>query len=77
MLGAIAADTQRKLAEMELSVRMRQQGNEDAWKFVITTDVGKQQMDAIRTNAARLIADASDRVDVSQAQVRRSLAALL
>src|SRR5659263_192810 len=37
----------RKLAEMELSVRMRKEGNEETWKFVLTTDVGKEQMDAI------------------------------
>ena len=28
-------NVQRKLAEMDLSVRMRKQGNEDAWKFVL------------------------------------------
>jgi CHASE3 domain sensor protein len=38
----------RKMAEMDLSVRMRKEGNEDGWKFVLTTDVGKEQMDAIR-----------------------------
>jgi CHASE3 domain sensor protein len=38
----------RKLAEMDMSVRLRQDGKEDAWKFVITTDVGREEMDAIR-----------------------------
>lgn len=73
VLNAIADDTQRKLAEMDLSVRMRQQGNEDAWKFVLMTDVGKLHMDAIRVNATHLIAAANARVEISQAQIRRSL----
>src|SRR5438105_475870 len=30
-LGALTRNVQRKLAEMDLSVRMRKQGNEDAW----------------------------------------------
>jgi signal transduction histidine kinase len=66
-------NVQRKLAEMDLSVRMRKQGNEDAWKFILMTDVGKEHMDAIRLEAAKLIDAATARVDVSQDQVRRSL----
>jgi uncharacterized membrane protein YtjA (UPF0391 family) len=50
--GPAGRSVQRKLAEMDLSVRMRKQGNEDAWKFVLLTDVGKEQMDAIREQAA-------------------------
>ncbi|HUR89543.1 MAG TPA: CHASE3 domain-containing protein [Ramlibacter sp.] len=72
-LNEMSRDVQRKLAEMELSVRMRKQGNEDAWKFVLGTDVGMEHMDAIRAEAAKLIDSASHRVEVSQAQVRNSL----
>lgn len=72
-LNQLSRNIQRKLAEMDLSVRMRKQGNEDAWKFVLMTDVGKEHMDAIRVEAAKLIDIASARIDVSQDQVRRSL----
>jgi signal transduction histidine kinase len=72
-LGALTRNVQRKLAEMDLSVRMRKQGNEDAWKFVLMTDVGKEQMDAIREQATKLINASSARMEVSQAQVRKSL----
>jgi signal transduction histidine kinase len=73
ILNNLQLNTQRKLAEMDLSVRMRKQGNEDAWKFVLMTDVGKEHMDAIRAEATKLIELASSRVEVSQEQVRRSL----
>jgi len=46
--GQMSRHVSRKLAEMDLSVRMRKEGNEDAWKFVLTTDVGKEHMEAIR-----------------------------
>lgn len=72
-LNQLSRNVQRKLAEMDLSVRMRKQGNEDAWKFVLMTDVGKEHMDAIRAEAGKLIESASRRIDVSQEQVRRSL----
>ncbi|AEG94195.1 CHASE3 domain-containing protein [Ramlibacter tataouinensis] len=72
-VARLSRDVQRKLAEMDLSVRMRKQGNEDAWKFVLLTDVGKEHMDAIRTQAAGLIHTATERMEVSQTQVHRSL----
>ncbi|HXD40884.1 MAG TPA: CHASE3 domain-containing protein [Ramlibacter sp.] len=72
-LAQLTRNVQRKLAEMDLSVRMRKQGNEDAWKFVLMTDVGKEHMDAIRDEATKLINLASARMEVSQVQVRRSL----
>ncbi|HET8746452.1 MAG TPA: CHASE3 domain-containing protein [Ramlibacter sp.] len=72
-MNALSLNVQRKLAEMDLSVRMRKQGNEEAWKSVLLTDVGKEHMDAIREQAARLIESASQRMDVAQEQVERSL----
>jgi signal transduction histidine kinase len=72
-LAQLTRNVQRKLAEMDLSVRMRKQGNEDAWKFVLMTDVGKDQMDAIRDQATKLINASAAKMEVSQVQVRRSL----
>jgi signal transduction histidine kinase len=74
VLAQLHRNVQRKLAEMDLSVRMRKQGNEDAWKFVLMTDVGKEHMDAIRDEATKLIHASSASMEVSQVQVRRSLA---
>jgi signal transduction histidine kinase len=72
-LSQLGRNVQRKLAEMELSVRMRKQGNEEAWKFVLMTDVGKEHMDAIREQATKLIDASTARMEVSQVQVRRAL----
>ena len=63
----------RKLAEMELSVRMRKQGNEDGWKFVLTTDVGKEQMDAIRDLSAKLSASNIQKMEQAQVQIEKAL----
>ncbi|ROZ72200.1 histidine kinase [Ramlibacter sp. WS9] len=72
-LAQLSRNVQRKLAEMDLSVRLRKQGNDDAWKFVLMTDVGKEHMDAIREEAVKLINSSSHRMEVSQVQVHRSL----
>jgi len=72
-LAQLSRNVQQKLAEMDLSVRMRKQGNEDAWKFILMTDVGKQYMDAIRSEATKLINASAHQMEVSHAHVRRAL----
>lgn len=72
-LAQLGRNVQRKLTEMDLSVRMRKQGNEDAWKFVLTTDIGKEHMDAIRDHAITLITSAAGRMEQGQLQVNRAL----
>ena len=63
----------RKVAEMDMSVRLRQDGKEDAWKFVITTDVGREEMDAIRATALQLVNVSNKTLHEGQVQVLRSL----
>ena len=63
----------RKLAEIDLTVRMRKEGKEDAWKFVLTTDVGKEQMEGIRLRVANLGAASAKDMDNAQAQINRTL----
>jgi signal transduction histidine kinase len=72
-LNQLTRNVQRKLAEMDLSVRMRKQGNEDAWKFVLMTDVGKEHMDAIREQAGKLIQSATEGMTTAQDQVQQTL----
>ena len=63
----------RKLAEMDLTVRMRREGNEDGWKFVLTTDVGKEQMEAIREQSTRLMASSIHKMEQGQVQIQKAL----
>lgn len=71
--GLMSRHVSRKLAEMDLSVRMRKEGNEDAWKFVLTTDVGKEHMEAIREQSAKLAASSISKMEQGQEQIRRTL----
>ena len=69
----LSGQISRKLSEMELSLHLRRKGQEDAWKFVMSTDVGKENMDAIRQHSRALIERSNQRVGVSQADIRQSL----
>ncbi len=73
IIGQLTRNVQRKLAEMDLTVRMRKEGKEDTWKFVLLSDVGKEQMDAIREQAGRLIQSTGLRIDASRDQVGATL----
>ncbi len=69
----LSRSVSRKLAEMDLSVRMRKQGNEDAWKFVLTTDVGMDQMNVIRSQIVKLLHASDSKMGLAQAQITQSL----
>jgi signal transduction histidine kinase len=73
ILARLGRTVQRKLAEMDLSIRMKNEGKEDAWRFVLTTEVGKEQMDAIRTVAGQLVEETNQQTARGYAEVRHSL----
>ena len=49
------------MSEMELSLRLYRQGNEEAWRFVMFTDVGMENMDAIRDYTGKLLSGIDER----------------
>lgn len=63
----------RKLAEIDLTVRMRKENKEEAWKFVLTTDVGKDQMQAIRAQSVKLAASSIRKMEMGQTQINETL----
>ncbi|MGB4114988.1 MAG: CHASE3 domain-containing protein [Polaromonas sp.] len=71
--GLLSRHISRKLAELDLSVRMRRENKEEAWRFVLTTDVGKEQMQAIREQTAKLAAASISNMAQGQAQIRQTL----
>jgi signal transduction histidine kinase len=63
----------RKLAELDLTIKMRQAGQEEAWRFVLGTDVGREQMEGVRLQMDKLNAFSQKQVEAGQAQVKRDL----
>ncbi|KQM80289.1 CHASE3 domain-containing protein [Xylophilus sp. Leaf220] len=63
----------QKLAEIDFSVTLRKQGNEDAWRFVLLTDIGREHMEAIRLQTGKLMAETHSAVESGQQQVVRAL----
>lgn len=72
-LSTLSRSIARKMAEMDLTIRMRREGKEDAWKFVITTDVGEEQMQLIRQQANQLTEISTKKIELGQDQIRWTL----
>ena len=70
---ALARTITTKLSEMALSLDLRRKERQDAWQFVLSTDVGKQHMDAIRLHARALIDSSNAQVARGQAEIERAL----
>jgi signal transduction histidine kinase len=62
-----------KMAEMDLSIRMRKDGNEDVWKFVLTSDIGKKYMQAIRQESDSIAASNQSKMELAQDQFKKTL----
>jgi signal transduction histidine kinase len=62
-----------KLEEMEVSVRMRREGNEDGLRLVLATDSANQHMEVIKTQVDKLAKATSERMEGDQAHIRQTL----
>lgn len=71
--GIMSRHISRKLAELDLSIRMRRENKEEAWRFVLTTDVGKEQMQAIREQTIKLAAASIRNMEQGQVQIKQTL----
>jgi signal transduction histidine kinase len=71
--GILSRHISRKLAEVDLSIRMRRENKEEAWRFVLTTDVGMEQMEAIRQQTNKLAAASIRSMEQGQIQIRHTL----
>lgn len=69
----LSRQVSRKTAEMELSLRLFREGNEEAWRFVMFTDMGKQNMDAIRNYTQQLMEHSDARAEAKRSDVQNAL----
>ena len=70
----LARSVSKKLAELEVTVKLRQLGGEtENWMQVVRTDVGRSYMDAVRDKGNALIAAASVDIAVSRIRIDQSL----
>ncbi len=72
-LSELAKSVTQKLSELEFGVKLRTDGNEDAWRFALLSDLGRDHMNAIRSQAASLILANDHVIATDRELVERSL----
>ncbi len=65
----IKANTAGKLAELASTIDLHTQGRDEAWRELILSGVGKEQIDRIRSASERLFALESERVRAEREEV--------
>jgi signal transduction histidine kinase len=71
--ATLASLVNRKLSEMDTTIKLRAEGREEAWRAVIETDIGREQMEAIRLASERLLKRESDQITAGRASVYQTL----
>lgn len=69
----MAREISGKLSELDMTVRMRQADQEEAWKFVMTTNVGQAHMDVIRAQVIKLSLSSAGKMAQGKDQIQKTL----
>ena len=69
----LSRQIERKLSELELGLRLYKQGNEDASRFVISTDVGVENMENIRSYTQTLLNQIDQQAQQNLSDVEHTL----
>jgi signal transduction histidine kinase len=64
---------QQKLSELDATMRLYDEGRTEAWRTVLLTDIGKEQMQEIRRMSERLLAEEERREAAGRSDVDRTL----
>jgi signal transduction histidine kinase len=63
----------KKLSEMDTTIQLRTEGRDEAWRAVIETDIGREQMEAIRVASENLFKRESAQITTGRASVYQTL----
>jgi signal transduction histidine kinase len=63
----------RKLSELDTTMRLFDEGKQEVWRNLLMTGIGKEQMEALRSAAGRLLTLERDKVDAGRRDLRSTL----
>ena len=69
----LARHVTEKYRVMDLSVRLRREGSDEAWRLLLATDVGKEHMEVIRSQSERLLTSSVVKERKAHEKIKNSL----
>ncbi|HVK33189.1 MAG TPA: CHASE3 domain-containing protein [Burkholderiaceae bacterium] len=73
LIDEIGRGVNAKLAETALTLKLFNEGNQNGWRELMLTDIGREKMEAVRSATEQLLALEAQRVADERAQIDRSL----
>ena len=73
LLAQLRKVSDTRLSELALTIQLHQQGRDSATRDLVLTDIGREQMESIRTLSAELLARETLRVEQSRQNIYRTL----
>lgn len=74
-IGTLAGVVEKKISELDLTVQLKRDGRDDAWRAITDSDIGREAQDSIRQIAGRLADIEVMRMAAHREQVDRTLLA--
>ena len=73
VMGELESLVQRRLSELNATLGLYDEGRSQAWRAVMLSDIGKEQMQEIRTLSEQLLSEEARREAAGREDVRRTL----
>jgi signal transduction histidine kinase len=73
VMGELESLVQKRLSELNATLGLYEEGRAEAWRAVLLSDIGKEQMQDIRKLSEQLLAEEARREAVGREDVRRML----
>ncbi|MDO9002099.1 MAG: CHASE3 domain-containing protein [Aquabacterium sp.] len=65
--------TQRKLGEVAITIRLHDEGKEEAWRAMVLSNIGQQDMESVRAVATQLLESETTKVNTAREDVHNTL----
>jgi signal transduction histidine kinase len=73
LMGAVTLAARNKLSELSETIRMHDEGKEQAWRDLLLSNIGVEQMDTVRNYSEQLLAYETSRVDEGRRSIVQTL----
>ncbi|MBC7732377.1 MAG: CHASE3 domain-containing protein, partial [Bacteriovorax sp.] len=73
LMNEVAQASRDKLAELAETMKLYDAGKTEAWRSLVLSNIGKEQMDLVRASSEKLLMVESAKVNVARAGLRQTL----
>lgn len=73
VMSRVAEAAQNKLSELTETIKLHDAGRTEAWRSLMLSNIGKEQMDAVRSLSAQLLTEQTAKIDAHRKALARTL----